>query len=464
LRNFIKKTAGLLPSQQTIAYSAPVLITYWLLTPVSLIQGIYAKYYGLPLTAIAAVVFAARLFDAISDPVIGVCSDRYHARGGSRKPFVLCGALLFIVSAYYFYAPGDTVTVRYFCIWFILLFLSYTLFEVPHLTWGSELSDKPQQRTQLFSTRAAAGYCGLIIFYSIPLLPFFETKDITPETLKYSVTAAGLLMLPAIFYCIKNVPDGERVIKAAPPKIVRPPLKQRLQPILQNRAYLLFLGFVLFAGICMGMWYALIFLYVDTYLLKGELFAQMFLLSFIIGLVSTPLWSFLALRYNTKVALAVGMILLAISCFATGLLTPESSHFLALLLVKSLNTLGFYSFLVLAPVLLATIIDHTQQRFGVDQRATFYALFTFSQKSNLAIGTAISLAIAGVYGFDASQTVHSENSLFGLRLAIVWLPPVFMALALWLLFLIPLAKTGGHSSLPVAADGSGNDLASLNKV
>ena len=462
MRNLIKKTAGLLPSQQTIAYSAPVVITCWLLTPVGLIQGIYAKYYGLPLTVIAAVVFAARLFDAISDPLIGIFSDRYRARGGSRKPFVLCGALLFITSAYFFYVPGETVAAPYFLIAFILFYFSYTLFEVPHLTWGSELSDKPRQRTQIFSTRAAASYGGLILFYSVPLLPFFETKDITPETLKYSVTAAGLLMLPAIFYCMRSVPDGERTVNTAPQKAVRPPLKQRLQPILQNRAYLLFLGFVLFAGICMGMWYALIFLYVDTYLLKGELFAQMFLLSFIIGLFSTPLWSFLALRYSTKVALAVGMILLAISCFATGLLTPNNSHFLALLLVKSLNTLGFYSFLVLAPVLLATIIDNTQQRFGIDQRATFYALFTFSQKSNVAIGTAISLAIAGVYGFDASQTVHSENSLFGLRLAIVWLPPVFMALALWLLFLIPLAKDNEPIESPPVGDDS--EPTSLNNA
>ena len=82
-----------------LAYAAPVCGIYFLMGSLGLLQGIYAKYFGMPLSTIALVLFVSRLFDAISDPIIGYWSDRVYACTGSRKPFVVCGVLLFIISS-----------------------------------------------------------------------------------------------------------------------------------------------------------------------------------------------------------------------------------------------------------------------------------------------------------------------------------------------------------------------------
>ncbi len=115
----------------------------WLGAPIPILQGIYAKYYGFSLTTLATIILLARFFDAITDPLIGYYSDRYARRTGTRKPFILAGGLLLILSAYFLYVPigGDigessNVSVAYFTFWFMALYLAMTLFEIPHSALG----------------------------------------------------------------------------------------------------------------------------------------------------------------------------------------------------------------------------------------------------------------------------------------------------------------------------------------
>ena len=72
----------------------------------------------------------ARLFDAISDPIIGKVTDNYYLRKGTRKPFIRVGGMLLIVSAYFLYVPVDFLYQAskeiYFLCSFIAFYLGYT--------------------------------------------------------------------------------------------------------------------------------------------------------------------------------------------------------------------------------------------------------------------------------------------------------------------------------------------------
>ena len=64
-------TDGSRPSlSESLTYSAPYLTMAWLGAPIPILQGIYAKYYGFSLTTLASIILLARLFDAITDPLI----------------------------------------------------------------------------------------------------------------------------------------------------------------------------------------------------------------------------------------------------------------------------------------------------------------------------------------------------------------------------------------------------------
>ena len=137
-----------LETYRTLNYALPTVVVAFLIGPVAIIQGIYAKYFGLSLTTIASVLLIARLFDAVTDPLIGYFSDHYYARTGSRKKIICTGAVLFIISAYFLYvphgigssAPYDPISTACFLTWFLIFYLGWTMFEIPHLAWGSELA------------------------------------------------------------------------------------------------------------------------------------------------------------------------------------------------------------------------------------------------------------------------------------------------------------------------------------
>ena len=70
---------------QNILYALPRVASVSLFAPINIVQGIYAKHYGLALTTIAGVILFVRLFDAITDPIIGYLSDKSRIKTGHPK-------------------------------------------------------------------------------------------------------------------------------------------------------------------------------------------------------------------------------------------------------------------------------------------------------------------------------------------------------------------------------------------
>lgn len=421
----------------SVIYSLPQITAACIMAPVAIVQGVYAKHYGLALTAIATVVLIARIFDAITDPIIGYCSDRYRAKTATRKPFIWIGGLLFIVSSYFFYVPPEQLSIIYFMGWFFLFYLGWTVFEIPHLAWASELAGTSQEKTKIYSVRNIAGYLGLALFYAVPLLPFFESSEITPETLKWSAIVAGLVMLPLLYSCVKMVPDACGSLNRAEKIPAGLGLLNRkqlactlLETIFQNKPFLLFLGAYIFFGIGSGMWYGLIFIYVDSYLGLGDQFSGMFLIAFIIGIAATPIWYKVTNWLGKKMTWILAVIPVLFSMIYTGTLISGAASFHDLLIIKILHTLGLTCLGIVVPSALADISDYGTWKFGTNQGATYFSVFTLVAKVNVSLGIALGLAIAGLSGFDAAANAHSEASVFGLRLSISWLPVLLILVSL----------------------------------
>ena len=437
-----------LTNRHCLAYAMPVVTTSCLMAPLGVLQGIYAKYYGLSLTTIASVLLLTRLFDAVSDPLIGYYADRCYQRTGSYKPFILAGGLLFLVCGYFLYLPPVEVGALYFTVWLFAFYFAWTLFEMPHLAWPSELAQTSEAKSRIYSFRNMANYMGMLLFYFIPLLPIFESRSITPETLKVLVVIVGILMLPFFTLCLKTefteISKATSYIKTHS-TISLPSMLGRKQSlallslsIINNKPLLTFIGAYLLISISTGMWYGLIFLYVDAYLGLGDDYAQMFLIAFFVGFIVTPVWYKLSVRWGKKITLALATSLLIISFIYTGFLSPEKTDFVDLVSLKTIQSLGFTCMGVVAPAMLSEIIDYSNWKYRSENSATYFSIYAFISKTSVAVAMALGLAIAGWYGFDAAASSHSDHSIFGLTLAIAWLPPVFSALALVFILLCPI--------------------------
>lgn len=443
--------------KQGLAYASPVVATTFLLGPIAVLQGIYAKYFGVALTTIAMVLFIGRLVDAITDPVIGYLSDRSSAKTGSRLPFILCGGVLLIISGYFLFVPTEFFTVenydttlqsypavsgRYFLVWLLLFYIAWTIFEIPHLAMGGELARDSQSKSKIYSLRALAASLGGLLFFCVPYLPWFDSPQITPLTLQWSMLIAGCLMMPLLYVSYRSSRSSQTPapIDTTPNKDNSQSIQQLIKTVMSNRPFLLFATAFLFAGIGAGSMGAMYFFFIDGYLGLGDKFALISIVGLLASILCLGIWYRLSAKFGKKQCWGMAMIMVTICLMGFSLLEPGGDNFIPLMILMTLTSCGSAALGIIPASVLSDIVDYGTWRFGTDQAASYFSVYTLIVKANAALGTAFGLAIAGWFGFDAAATTHSDKSVLGLHLAIAYIPALFFFIATLFVFKIRISE------------------------
>ena len=410
--------------------------------PVGIVlQGIYSKNFGLPLSAIAAVFLISRIFDAVSDPLVGYLSDRARARGISRKWWIVTGGLGLIVASFLLYTPAINPTFEYFLASSLAFYLAWTIFDVNHYAWGTELTREPAYRLHLFSVRGAMVYVGALSFYALPLIPLFGTTEYTPTTLKAGAILATVIMVPALVGAWALVPDGHPIERRS-----RESVYQAIMSILKNRPFLLYMSVFVLTGVSGGMWLALTFIVFNAYFGIGDNIAIMYTLGSVLGLISLPAWLKLANAIGKKHSWLVAQGMNVVFFFIPFFVKPGESAF-AFLLV---STVGIFVSEGLRqgvlPSLLADIVDYGTWKSGTDRAATYFASNTLMQKISIGVGAAIGLALINALGFDPKTVrVGDEDARFAMRAAFCITPTIIVFISVGLLTRMKI--TSRHSSI-----------------
>ena len=419
---------------QKLAYALPTSITWFLGAPILIVlPGMYAKYFGLTLTSIASVIVIARLFDAITDPIIGYLADRYKQRAATRKPLIFFGGVVLITGSYLLFVPPANVTILYYLICHLIFYLGWTIFEVPHLAWGGELAADYQDKTHIYTVRWLFASLGLLAFYTIPLLGIFETNEFTPEMLQWSVLICALLAIPIFVLCIKIVPDGQVSHREKADTF-----HLLLNSIMKNKPFLIFLATYLSLGMGMGMWIGMTYIFIDAYLGLGDKMALIFTLSLLVATLSIGVWYKLADWWGKKWAWAIGIALGALAMASFAGLDPGEQALTPLIVLMCAAYCGFAAMQSLTPSLLSDIVDYNTWCFGVDRGGTFFSIYLICTKANMSLGTGLGLGIAGWYGVDPKAATQTDESLFGLFLSIAYIPTLLFLLAIFLVLLTPI--------------------------
>lgn len=429
---------------QALAFSAPSIGFTFFMGPMGVIQGIYAKYYGMALTTLAAVLLIGRIFDAVTDPLIGYYSDRYRARTGTRKPFILAGGLCLIPSSYFLFVPPADVSVVYFTLWSLLFYLALTLKGIPMYAWASELRSDSVERTTLFTVLAFVNQCGFLLFFLIPFLPMFATSEITPETLRVSVVIGAILVLLGLYCALKYVPNGPPPVleesvekdKSHQPKTTF--FKVMYNVVKGNKPFQVFIFAYLCYGLGVGMFLGLFFIFVDAFLGRGELFATLSVIGMVAGLLLTPVVYKIVLILGKKNTWLMAAVTVLSGIVYLGQLSPSEGVFVELVIVYGIMTLGGVCSAVIAMPMLSDTVDCGLLSDKTERRGSYFAIYTLMVKTQSALGLSLGLALAGWLGFDATVTTHDESSAFAIHMAISWIPAVILALGLFFIWRYPL--------------------------
>lgn len=171
---------------------------------VVLIQGL-----GFPPWMLAVIFFLPKLFDSITDPIMGFISDNTRSRWGRRRQYVFLGALILGISYAFMWQldAADSVMSNfiYFMLWSFVFYLGLTVFGVPFVAMGYEMSEDFHERTNIMAIAQWIGQWAWVIvpwFWVIIYDPeWFSAPDaaVREMAIWLSVFCGILGMIPAIF-------------------------------------------------------------------------------------------------------------------------------------------------------------------------------------------------------------------------------------------------------------------------
>ncbi|MDB9953550.1 MFS transporter [Porticoccaceae bacterium] len=417
-----------------------ILGTQLLMMPMAVVQGIYAKYYGVALTSIALVLLFSRLLDAITDPLVGYFSDRSRARTGSRKPYIVSGGLGCAVCGYFLYVPPDEVGIAYFATWMCLFYLAFTVYFIPFLAWSRELTQSSTERAWLFSLMSASQQLSGVIFFLVPFLPIFASPEITPKTLEVIALVGVLLMLVTIVWAVRNVPNGS--VGGAGQDYHQTSFKNFVAEffllIRRNPPYRLFLVAFGLIELGLGMFLGLDFIYIDIYLGLGEQYATMSLIALVFILAIIPICYRLIALWGNRNTWMLASASFFIGLLYVGSLTPNEAGLTQLLIVRFFYMIGFGFVNIVVLSVISEAVDYGEWVENTNKSGMYFSIYSFFIKTQLALGAALSLAMAGWFGFDATASTQSETAVLGLRLAIAWIPAFLVVVGTIFVWLTPL--------------------------
>jgi GPH family glycoside/pentoside/hexuronide:cation symporter len=144
-----------------LAYSSPAFTLAVVGIPVYVyIPKFYTDVVGVHIGMLGFLLLAVRMFDAITDPLLGYISDRTRTPFGRRRPYIALGSLALAVTLYLLFNPPTKASPTFETWWFgvciFSLFLFWTIVVVPYESLGPELTFDYNERTGLFGMRDGA--------------------------------------------------------------------------------------------------------------------------------------------------------------------------------------------------------------------------------------------------------------------------------------------------------------------
>ena len=423
-----------LPTPLLLAYGAPTLAEQLMIAPVfGILTALYAEHTLATLTTIGAMFTIARLFDAVTDPLVGYLSDLTRSRFGPRKPWIAAGALLSMVSIWFYYTPSPQAAGGYFFTWSLLLLLGWTLLVIPYNAWAMELTGDYQDRSRLFAYRNIIGCVGGTLFLIAPLIleHWTGSAQFSMELMRMIAIGLVILMPLTVGVALYVVPQGKTV--ATEP----PSLASLMESLRVNKVMRLYMLITFIGGIASGAYAALEFLYISNYLRLGERYAVIGIVQMLLTMASIPLWLAIVKKFGKHRPWGLsrlGTLLIAPLVILT---VPGDSAFLPMLLMVSIVGISNGAHSVAPQAMMADVIDYDTLKTGVNRAGNYFAFVMLLSKATLAIGAGLALALVGLVGYDP-KAANNEAAMTGFMIAFVGMPAVLGVISTILIFKYPI--------------------------
>lgn len=372
----------------------------------------YNQALGLSGSLTGLALLIAQSIDAVTDPVAGSISDNFRSRWGRRHPFMYASAIPLAITFYFLLSPPAGLGKMGLFLWLLLFAvavrISMTLYHVPHLSLGAELTPDYLDRTTITSYRTFFSYIGIVGVVIVSFVVYFKPTyeypqgQMNPEAYPFLAVMASCFMMGTIWLSaigthseIPNLPQAE---KNAPPfSLTR--LFHDIVEALSSRSFrALFIG-GLAVAIGNGLQYSLIS-YIGTFFwgLTTDQIGYIFVAVGCGSLLGAPLTRYLNNWIGKRATMLQGAILppfFNLAPVALELLGwfPEAGdpwRFRLILFFAAMTTFAGVQSIITGGSLIADMVDEHELKSGKRQEGIFFGAQAFIGKATYGFGVVFS--------------------------------------------------------------------------
>ncbi|NVJ50000.1 MAG: MFS transporter [Gammaproteobacteria bacterium] len=390
----------------------------------------YTDIFGLSAAAVGTMFLVVRLFDGITDPIMGFLADRHNSAHGKFRPFLLWIALPLVLACWLtFSTPEFTASGKliYAYLTYAFLMLMYTAINIPYCALGGVITADPQQRVSLQSYRFTLAMLGglAVSACTLPMVEFFGAGN---EQAGYQSTMLIMSGIGALMFVVCFRTTRERVHPKPHQNIV---LKQALKSLWRNDQWRIIsmVCFIVLAGMVIRNTVALY--YVNYYLGHKALATYFITLGMLGAIIGSFIVQFISQRfckiktYAAANALAGGVCIAAFFIPSNNLVGAFAGHILVSFLLQ-----------VASPLLwsmMADVVDYGEYKERIRVTGLTYSANLFFLKLGMAVGGAAAAWSLAGFGYQANQA-QSLQALWGINFLFSIVPGlIFIASGIYIL-------------------------------
>ena len=425
----------------------------------------YSNIFGLSLAHAGTLVLVTKLYDAVSDPVMGLIADRTNTRWGKYRPYLLWIAIPFAVAGVlaFFTPQTDNYTFKhvYAYVTYILMMTVYTAINVPYGAMLGVMTDDSREKSVFSSFRMFFAFIGSFIAMGSfePLLKLRQSilgtlpaewtlADSTPADWTIAVSVIGIVC--AVLFILSFVMTRERVTEA---EMAKAPVRENfdetaktsvaedLKALVANGPWWMLLGggiaILLFNCVRGG---AAAYYFADVLGTNAIFTLALFLtvgeISQLVGVVVTvPVSEKIGKKATFLLVLVAVTVLSIIVAFL-----PETPAGMWALLVSQILiciAIGINSPLLWS--MFADVADYSELKNGRASTGLIFSSSSMAQKFGAAFGSAIVLWVLMAFGYDnAKGAVQTPEALATIKALISWIPAIGSAAGIAIMLGYPL--------------------------
>lgn len=430
--NTISPPARQIPMGQKIAFGFGMLANQMFPAALGVFIIVLVQDLGFAAILWGTIQFLPRVFDAITDPIMGFISDNTRSKWGRRRHYVFIGALIMGISYIAMWqldkADGVTFNFIYFLSWSLVFYLGLTIFGVPYVAMGYEISEDFHERTQIMAIAQFIGQWAWVIapwFWVILYDPawFPDGADSGVRDLSVWVAIACTLfaLIPAIFIKSESTVDrtdfvpisAGRVVKSVKEIFVSAFEAFRIKQFRQiaGATFLVFNSFNVIA--------AYSFLIIVHYLFNSDPAAAGYwpALHGSVGALATtfvviPIVAQMSKRLGKKRAFIISQLISIIGYVLFWFLfVPGKPHLF--LYALPFHSFGIGSLFTIMMSMTADVCDLDELETGKRREGVLGAVYWWMVKLGFGVAALLGGGILAFVGFDAENV--TESAVTGMR-------------------------------------------------